>query len=102
MVLLYCLLFLIKVIILQKKKKEDWLHTNNHITCAAKDRNCHLIVDGDSCKNVAWWEVVNKLKLCREKERPTPYKLSLFYLGNVVPVTTNALVYFFYWRTLSQ
>ena len=49
---------------------------------------------GDSCENVVSQEVVDKLKLPKEKHL-AQYKLSWFKCSNEVPVTRKALVYFF-------
>ena len=52
-----------------------------------------MIIDGGSCENMVFVEVVDKLGLATQ-DHPHPYKLSWFKKGDEVKVTKRCLVPF--------
>lgn len=55
----------------ERAQRDNLFHTR----CTVKDKVCHLIVDSDSCANIASTLMVEKLGLETTKN-PRPYKLT--------------------------
>ncbi|XP_074298803.1 uncharacterized protein LOC141629745 [Silene latifolia] len=62
-----------------------------HTKCRVNDKWCSLIIDGGSCTNVAYSEMVSKLGLVTTKH-PHPYALHWLDDGSSVKVTKQARV----------
>lgn len=58
------------------EKQEDWLKTNIfHLPCAMNSKVYNLLINGESCENLAFHEAMTKLMLSTERHLCC-YKLS--------------------------